>query len=742
VNFDWNGCQSLSRLFIVRFFRIFLVCSSELIGRLNDCLFLFFQLRQRDMSDPKATPEDAPKPLQQGLSQRWVSPWSTEAYWLEAPASPRSLLDIVRAKTGSIAVEEGKLLPSGSLDESALGSPPPSSVKMGAHVLAEDDFIPALAQPRIAPKKITMAKVVSHVQGFWLPEETPPSPTAQPLTPLEQAAAAPAADAEPYGLIPDAGIGLAALRLVEKAAVQNSVLQQSGKAMAARSMQPKVNGVFGQAPLIVEEEPVVLQVMETGDESMLAGEGNSAVTAPVQPTDLKTTRTVKPSFSRPPDGQKLEKRRGRRGTQPSRRKYGRYLKRLVPVVMLLAGLVVYYGIDSPLLEDSRLTADELLVDEAQGVDTVDRLQAFLTAVRPATSHQTRGESPWDWEHEGLSLYDSKQSAAYDNLRDLAEDKSWHPHHQVWLQKDLGLHQAWPHVRTLLQAKAALLVQLGHEKDAFEVALLGIRLSRQLSELWAWPSYQQQAYTLLTASNQILAQLLRRTQLSPAELSQLQLRYMNEQITTASAELGLTARMQLYQKILAGQTDAPHADLRVSYQGLFLYHRNDTRNLFTQAHQQLLQALKNQPFEDGLKLGPVWSFSTRQPFFFEKNAHGKSHFTQQISPLLELPQQLHVAQAQSVLIRTFFALRRYQAEKKSLPAQLDWLVPTYLDDELKDPFSGKSLAYQPAEGLLYSVGVDEVDAGGQRGTQPLADAQELVVPLGSFRRGQSASTAEK
>ncbi|CAN5646182.1 hypothetical protein BH09VER1_BH09VER1_16440 [soil metagenome] len=68
--------------------------------------------------------------------------------------------------------------------------------------------------------------------------------------------------------------------------------------------------------------------------------------------------------------------------------------------------------------------------------------------------------------------------------------------------------------------------------------------------------------------------------------------------------------------------------------------------------------------------------------------------------------------------TAIAIRRYQLDhENALPPSLSALVPTYLAKVPLDPMDGKPLHYQPdgaGDYLLYSVGKDGVDDGGNAG----------------------------
>jgi hypothetical protein len=76
----------------------------------------------------------------------------------------------------------------------------------------------------------------------------------------------------------------------------------------------------------------------------------------------------------------------------------------------------------------------------------------------------------------------------------------------------------------------------------------------------------------------------------------------------------------------------------------------------------------------------------------------------------------VAVAYNRVLAAELALRCYRADKSCVPARLEDVVPEYLRRVPEDPFVGRPLIYRPqgTNWLLYSVGPDRVDDGGQPG----------------------------
>ena len=74
-----------------------------------------------------------------------------------------------------------------------------------------------------------------------------------------------------------------------------------------------------------------------------------------------------------------------------------------------------------------------------------------------------------------------------------------------------------------------------------------------------------------------------------------------------------------------------------------------------------------------------------------------------------------------LLDVELALRCYESEQGRAPTGLEQLVPQYLQRVPSDPFCGRPMLYRPqgTNWLLYSVGEDGVDDGGQRVGRPVS-----------------------
>ncbi len=72
------------------------------------------------------------------------------------------------------------------------------------------------------------------------------------------------------------------------------------------------------------------------------------------------------------------------------------------------------------------------------------------------------------------------------------------------------------------------------------------------------------------------------------------------------------------------------------------------------------------------------------------------------------------EAQNRSVVALIAIERYRRKHDELPENLEQLVPEFLDEVPVDPFDGQPLRYIIRDGkpILYSVGMDQFDDGGQ------------------------------
>lgn len=76
-------------------------------------------------------------------------------------------------------------------------------------------------------------------------------------------------------------------------------------------------------------------------------------------------------------------------------------------------------------------------------------------------------------------------------------------------------------------------------------------------------------------------------------------------------------------------------------------------------------------------------------------------------------------------RIILALRLYEIEKGSLPDKLEALVPEYLPEIPEDVYSGAAMRWNPATKMVYSVGTNRTDEGGDAVTNWNGNHQDMA-----------------
>lgn len=93
------------------------------------------------------------------------------------------------------------------------------------------------------------------------------------------------------------------------------------------------------------------------------------------------------------------------------------------------------------------------------------------------------------------------------------------------------------------------------------------------------------------------------------------------------------------------------------------------------------------------------------------AFGRILYSITVGPLHGAMRQRCQIEAQVEGARLVVAIHRYRREHGTLPPDLDALVPDFLDTVPTDPYDGKPFRYDPERAIVYAVGTNGVDNGG-------------------------------
>lgn len=420
------------------------------------------------------------------------------------------------------------------------------------------------------------------------------------------------------------------------------------------------------------------------------------------------------------------------------------LGRLLTVLMGLSGILLFGWI---YLADVAPDSDHDLrlgqpVDITPAIGAPDRLATFLNAVISVERDDLRSKSPWKWDAQVLRQVVQANGAAIDGLRDLLADYDWHPGHSAWNQADLGGHAAWPHVITLLEAKAALLTQTD-ETAALATVVDMARLARHLHELRSWPSFIHRSQELHQASLQTAAMLLRSTRLDSGRLGEFQRSFAGLEPGDESLRRALGAFYLHEKKRLLGERSGEPLDtmpggvLKAMPARLFFKTR-ETLGLFASGFRELrdnVTLVSSHPSSGQSRLRLIGHAPLQG---LRPNGAGESYFAGRWRFYHDLPERQHLAQAGHRLVVTLCAIRRFAADHQRPPSGLAELRAAYLAGEPVDPFSGRPLEYDPLNDVLFSAGTNLLPEGGHITQPPLSDPDEPTLELGlkSLTPGQA------
>lgn len=636
----------------------------------------------------------------------WESPWSFEEEWLKPSAK-----EIRRINASPEARAEENPL------QSASAVTVPAGIRRGDEVVLRFDDDEPVEKPPVA---LSLPARKEKGQDKAVKKEAPSPPPFAPPAPVAECVPEPALTARSQSA-PDPS-SRAALPATEVSAAEPAsapvladighVPFQPGRVPAVKPVTPTVTGLPPELPAKpATPRPYQLEPLP------------QALNLPsVVPVPAEDAGEIKAAT-----GSKIPRLR-----RPSLFSWGTLISLGMGTLgfTLLAWIYLH---DEPRESDEDLRP-QVALDQTPTTQAPVKLRAFLDSIIPIDNVDLRRQAPWLWDTPSLAGFIRTNGTALDNLRDLLEDYDWHPHHAAWHQADLSTNAAWVHAVCLLQAQAAYLARRGDEAPALVAAMDLAELSRRLQEVWAWPGYMREALELQFASVKLLAELLKNTHLSGAELRRFQEEFSHCRPDSELMRQACAAYYVHEKKLLLGPASGELLDTMPGGQlhqrpGRLFFKMNETLGLFASAFRDLKDEINRPPYTRlSVSTAPSRTRLT-SPRFYHPNSGGEAYFSARIEPLLLLPEDHSLAQARHGLVSCLFAIRRYLADKNALPIQLQSLVPDYLDAVPRDPFSGDAVFYEKESGVLYSVGVNLIPEGGRRTKVPLDDDREPTVELG-------------
>lgn len=149
---------------------------------------------------------------------------------------------------------------------------------------------------------------------------------------------------------------------------------------------------------------------------------------------------------------------------------------------------------------------------------------------------------------------------------------------------------------------------------------------------------------------------------------------------------------------------------------YLLQPNKTKQIFARFYRSAISDITN-PCSTAKNNTPVPAITRPSPFMiFTQNALGNI-LSQSMLRALDIPQQNIKRCNDLVLIsitQVLYAMKAYKNDTGKLPPNLTDLMPKYVQKIPEDPYSESPIQYSYEKGILYSVGVNGVDAEGSTG----------------------------
>ncbi len=301
---------------------------------------------------------------------------------------------------------------------------------------------------------------------------------------------------------------------------------------------------------------------------------------------------------------------------------------------------------------------------------------------------------------------------------------------------MGYALGWQRMAPLITLRAWSCFLEGREREAFEEAMTLIRFGHKVEG--------SQGYLLTMLSGQgikwmgveCLLRMLVETKLEPRELAPLVGKLAAFSVTPKSIDDAVKLQYMLMAKWMDEAASGSHdvaeflAEIEndlpaTAWVRRLCFKPNQTKRFWAEASRKILETLK----EPGACVNRYLTEMTGQytgSWWLTRNSAGK-HLVHGLLPTLERGfREYLMSDLQLTFAQALIAIKCHKLAKGDLPAVLEDLVPEYLAAVPTDPFDGKPLRYLKDKKILYSVGEDLTDAGGNMDpaeTDPQSDRNE-------------------
>lgn len=408
--------------------------------------------------------------------------------------------------------------------------------------------------------------------------------------------------------------------------------------------------------------------------------------------------------------------------------FHRIVMGLFLAVVLLYGFVMLRSLIPATVNDRELRLER--ADIPEGSNAFDVLQEAGRHVwEPENSWERLGgmmsDTNWDADFAG-ELLDKNREALADwdaatKLPDLQVP-------EVSTAADLLPYLAnWKKLAQVAVVRQNFLLHSGQDKEAFDQMVSQIQLGRRM----------QDAHGVLICymvgmaiNNMGLSQIQHwadRAHLTPSQLKnyirQLQLDPDDESTALANTfKVEYQCSMGTLDAMRQGKLVDPDTGKYIAHANpmLPIYNRSQTRALFANAFLMLIRSASH-PYKDA-KFPDLSRPPSPVSLILSGNLAGRVMYYMLLPSEPAVLGKKSQADAQLQATRTILALRAYQLTHGNLPSELSALVPEFLDEVPVDNFDGQPLRYSADRKIVYSVGKNLKDDGGDDRGQEAESSQ--------------------
>ena len=285
-----------------------------------------------------------------------------------------------------------------------------------------------------------------------------------------------------------------------------------------------------------------------------------------------------------------------------------------------------------------------------------------------------------------------------------------------MSDDLNYFQDWKKLSSLSVVRAKHLLNQDQSQAALETLLAHVRLGQKMGDAHGAIIHYLVSLSISSQALAAVRQSLTSTNFNPAQLKD------------CAAKLGLLADGESgawsntvkseYQSMLQVLDDLRHGRITDSQTGSPLMREHwfnpainysKTKALFADAAQMLVSDAARHYNE--IKTPDLSHRPSILHLVFSGNFAGEVIYFMTLPAGAAVLDKKSRSDAQLQATRTLLALRAYQLTHAKLPDNLSALVPEFLDKVPVDDFDGQPLRYSPEKKLVYSVGKNLKDDGG-------------------------------